>query len=500
MRWRVRNLTTLVEGYTTAEARGLESYLSYVDRAFRPGTRPKEKRISLFTRTFDDFPTGFCPQAWRAAQEDGLSIEVVDERVRPCEPDPDADLEWLRHHPAVEGEITHEVEAVAAATAKKRGIIWVPTGGGKTEIAIGLTRSLPCRWLFLVHTVDLLQQTADRYTKRTGLKAGIVGDGRYDVPDDCTFVVAGFQAIHRGLEDGRADIQHLVTLWAQGLAVDECHSLGASTHLSTVMQTQSAYYRVGFSGTPLARGDNRNLLIVGALGPVIYRIKPQLLIKLGLLAQPKIRMVRYQHKPEGKTWRGVYSKRIVSNTERNRLVVDVVQRAEKPCMVFVNHVKHGRDVVKRLEKAGLNARFAYGAKSTVQRKELLVQLERGYLDALVCNNIFDVGIDVPSLRSVVIASGMKSPIATVQRMGRGMRAEKGKDSFEVWDIADVGCGCADNDLPVEDDPFLDDPNAKTTHDPCRWLEKHMRSRRASYRKEGYYVEEETAQLSLGLTG
>ena len=498
MLWRTRNLTVLVEDYSDRERQWLAHYLSYVDRKFIPGKRPEERRVQLFNSMTDTFPSGFIAGTWVAAKKEGFTIKAVDERVRPCEPDTSADLQWLRSHPAVDGEITHQVEAVQAAAKRKRGIVWAPTGSGKTEIIIGLTKLLPCQWLLLVHKVDLLKQTAERYERRTGEPAGIVGDGKVKIPKGCHFVVASFQTIHRGYEEGKPEIVRLVRDWAQGLLVDECHALGAGTFWGTVMRAASAYYRFGFSGTPLARGDGRNLLIIGGLGPVVYRIMPQTLIDLGLLATPTIRMVEVRHEPKGKTWRGVHSACVVGNVDRNNRVVEMVKRAEKPALVFVHQVKHGRDLVKRLEKAGLNARFAWGAKSTYQRKELLTQLERGYVDALVCNTIFHEGIDVPSLRSVVVASGMKSKIAVVQRMGRGMRADAktSKTSFEVWDVADVGCGCTSGKVTVNDDPLTDDPRAPTSHAACRWLEKHTTERKKAYEKEGFTVIIESKQAEL----
>ncbi len=506
MRWLIHNLSTVVEDATDAERRWLSHFLSYVDRSYRPHRPRGEKlRISLFNQLTDEFPTGLATTTYKQAGQDGHTVQFVDERQPPCAPDPDADLEWLRHHPAVDGEIIHQIEAVQAIAKRKRGIIWAPTGSGKTEVAIGAATLLPCRWLFLVHRADLLQQTADRYEQRTGAPAGIVGDGRFDVPDDCRFVVCMFQTTHKGLTNGKRNVTQLVTEWAQGLLIDEVHSEGAESHYNVVMNARQAYYRVGLSATPLARSDGRNLLIIGSLGPVIYRVLPQVLIDLGLLAQPTIRMLEVRHPPSSKsTWQGVNSKHVVKSKLRNARVVAAVQRAEKPCLVFVKQLKHGRDLVKSLEKAGLNARFAYGQKSTLQRKELVTQLEKNYVDVLVCNVIFQEGVDIPSLRSVVIAAGGQSIIATVQRMGRGMRADAAthKTAFEVWDVADVGCGCTSpGKLTPEQRALIEEPLSGeiTVHPACKWLEKHTKIRKRAYEKEGFEVIMED-EKQLGLFG
>ena len=96
----------------------------------------------------------------------------------------------------------------------------------------------------------------------------------------------------------------------------------------------------------------------------------------------------------------------------------------------------------------------------------------GRYDVLICSVIFQEGEDVPDLRSVVIGSAGKSVIATLQRIGRGMRRASGKDEFEVFDVADLGCGC------------MSGP-ASHRHPGCKWLDKHTRDRIKAYTTEGH---------------
>ncbi len=100
-------------------------------------------------------------------------------------------------------------------------------------------------------------------------------------------------------------------------------------------------------------------------------------------------------------------------------------------------------------------------------------LVRGDLDVLIASVIFNEGIDIPELRSVVIAAGGQSIIAALQRIGRGMRTAHGKDEFEVYDIYDSG---------------------------NKWMEKHTKARLGAYRGEEFEVKMESAlgQRALAL--
>jgi superfamily II DNA or RNA helicase len=48
------------------------------------------------------------------------------------------------------------------------------------------------------------------------------------------------------------------------------------------------------------------------------------------------------------------------------------------------------------------------------------------------------GIDVPSIASVFNAPAGKSAIGVLQKLGRGGRVTKTKNTMEFWDIYDVG--------------------------------------------------------------
>lgn len=450
-------------------------YLSFEDeqKRFRGGKRNKVNKESLFQTTSGRFPAGFTNMVAKAAREEGYTVELIDARKAPVEPDEEADLEWLRDYQA---------KAVKTIMRRKRGILQLATGAGKTEIAVGLTRALPCKWLAVVHRSQLADDIANRYEARSpGLSAGRILEGRWDVPKDATLVCATFQslqaALKRGLEYGPDDPEYVrVTLLlkeTEGLLVDECHTLPANTFYNTAMQTSRAYYRVGLSGTPLARGDRKSMYSIAALGPVVYQVKAQQLIDLGFLSRPTVRLLTCTMPSARPTWDGVYKDVVVRSDRRNNRVLGAVKRATLPALVFVTQVAHGKALTKRLMKNGIKAEFVWGSHSIDYRKSIIRRLVAGHFDVIVCSSVFNEGIDIPELRAVVLAGGGKSIIATLQRLGRGMRIDRkkdgtvaeGGDKFEVWDIFDRG---------------------------NKWTERHARERLRAYTGEGFetFIEDE----------
>jgi superfamily II DNA or RNA helicase len=469
MKLTITNTIVTADG-TRDELVWLDRCLSFPDRRWQ--ARSGDGKLHLLTQE-RTFPTGLLPRVRRFALKHARAIELVDARVVPCTPDPTADIEWLRHHPQVTAPITHQVAAVAAVVKYKRGVLWIPTGGGKTEVAIGLTLILPCRWLFFVHRAGLLRQTAARYHDRTGLDAGIVGDADWDVPDGCQFVVATYQTLAAKLRRGDTRAQAVLDS-AQAVVFDEAHTLPADQFFRVAMGTPNAYYRVAMSGTPLARTDRRAVYTVACTGPVIYRVPTPTLMDLGILSRPNIRMCTVVQKgdprrhdfygdgPTGEptTYQGVYGHYVVRSAVRNKALVKDATEIPKPALLFVKELAHGRALTERLTKAGVRTEFVWGSHGTATREAAIKRLVRNDVDVIVCSVIFQEGIDIPSLAGVVVGSGGASVIAAIQRVGRGSRRAEGKTTFEVRDIFDAG---------------------------HPWLERHAKARRKAYLAEGYEV-------------
>lgn len=446
-----------VKNATPDEQRWIQGYLSFEDTRWKGQKR--NTKVSLFSTIRGTFPAGLLPLVQDAAGRDNVKIELLDRRVSKVAVDPNADLAWLRDY---------QLEAVEACVTHKRGIVRSPTASGKGDMIVGLVKKVPGTWLFLVHRDNLVGQQGKRWSRLTGQIANEINGG-----DAANWkIIKGFnlmtlQSLAAGI---RADKEAVKAALAKldGIVVDECHVAPADVYYSAI-QACPAEYRIGFSGTPLDRGDNRSLMAIACLGKVIYSIKPQILIERGYLAAPSITMATVRQRGTNKggatqaqrsrAYHDAYDELIMDSEVRNDAIVALAKTAAKPCMVFVQKIDHGKRLTNALRMEGVETEFVWGEKKKEARDAAVTRLERGDSEVLVASVVFQEGVDIPNLASVIIASGGKSVIAALQRVGRGMRTDQGKKvTFEVFDILDVGS-------PM--------------------MERHSRRRMNTYVREGY---------------
>lgn len=447
------NYARIVEG-SDEERRWARELLSIAKPQFKRNYRSgRVERTGFDVITFvnpdGSFPAGFTRQLWSEAKKAGHTLQLIDCRHAPNLQLADVDLSYLRDY---------QREALEAVVQRRRGVVHHPTAAGKTVLATAIVQRIPIRWLFLVQQRDLLWQTREKYLKFTGQTAKIIGDGTIDLDQDSNLTVAMVQTLN-----ARRDQEAVWELIrdTEGLLVDEAHQVPASSLFKLVMSTRNAFFRIGLSGTPFNRGDQRGALTVGALGPTIHRVKADRLISEGFLSKPRIRMYEIAQQSERATFAGAYTDLVTRSVKRNSLLVDMMQQATKPNLTFVKAIQHGRFLKERAEKRGLRVEFVWGDKDTEARQAAIKRLIRGDADCIIASVVFNQGIDIPELASVVIGSGGKSTIATLQRIGRGMRVAEGKTTFEVFDVADTGNS---------------------------WMQRHAQQRRRDYEHEGHTVE------------
>ena len=354
-------------------------------------------------------------------------------------------------------DIINKVVGTKQTQGIDRGIIKAATGSGKTGIASGIIAGIGVSpTIFYVPSIDLLRQAKDELERfvrynNLNLKVGMVGGGKKDIQD---ITVMTIQTAVRALggvwvkfddEDKTkddtdiADIKEEIRDLIRGsrlMICDEVQHWAAETCQIISDASLSCQYRYGMSATPY-RDQGDDILIHGCFGRTIADISASFLIKKGYLVKPiiyfnKINNMRGLRKS---SYANVYKQAIIENEYRNNQIVQMANRfinGNRKILILVKQIKHG----KILEALLPDSIFVYGGTAKKKRAAHLDKMRKGDPQITIASVIFDEGIDVRPLDTLILAGGGKSPTRALQRIGRILRPYEGKKDAIAVDFMD----------------------------------------------------------------
>jgi superfamily II DNA or RNA helicase len=347
----------------------------------------------------------------------------------------------------------YQQQVVDAAFARQKGIVRVATGGGKSLIIAALTAKINRPTLIGVIGLDLLQEFHRTLTELFDEPIGYIGNGickiapkinvcsawtlgrslnlKKDIIDEDSSEKEIFRAEHnKSIMDLLKSTE--VFLW------DECHSFGAET-FKQIYRVIDPMYIFGFSGTPY-REDNSMLSSNSVLGPQIINVSASSLIEQGYLVQPYIKFISVNKKhTDAHDYHSIYRDCIVENTERNQLIVNNTKTLidkNYSVLILYKQIRHGQILQERFAENGIDIEMLNGADDTKRRDEIKTKVQNGEIKALLASTIFDIGVNIPALSSLVLAGSGKSSIKSLQRIGRVIRKFPGKNKTAIIDFAD----------------------------------------------------------------
>jgi superfamily II DNA or RNA helicase len=335
--------------------------------------------------------------------------------------------------------------------AKCRGVVVLPTGSGKTIVALEAIRRLGLTTLIVVPTIDLLGQWRDALKNLLHVsEVGILGGGSKSL---FPVTVSTYDS---------ASLKAAELADAFGLLIfDEVHHLPSASY-RLAAEASIAPHRLGLTATP-ERYDELHYDLDRLVGPVVYRIGPRLLEREGYLAPYRIQTIQVrltsQEQAEYAAHMAVFREytQKLAQTEPGWDFNSLVEHA------FFDH--EARDALSNLEKARRIALEASGkidhverlltqhreAKviifsrytriveaishllgiplithktKAVERERILTAFKQGKYTKIVTGQVLDEGVDVPDASVGIIISGSGSQRQFVQRLGRLLRPQK----------------------------------------------------------------------------
>lgn len=350
----------------------------------------------------------------------------------------------------------------AFVDGSQSGLIVMPTGTGKTEVAIEIILRCQTSTLIVVPVRDLMYQWHTRLLNALGVDAGLIGDGVHRV-SPLSVTTYESATIHMARIGNRFGL----------IIFDEVHHLSGQWR-SDSARMSAAPWRLGLTATLPTSEDARKELHT-LLGPTLYEqdisqaagksLAPYKVVRLAVtmdesqlrryreLGQVIQTFVTERRKVDpGFRWDGIYKLTAMAEKEpetaqaamkalrasrmRKRLEERAVGKIEILERLFREHqgerilVFVGSNAVAR----DLSLRFLVPCLLSHCGKRERMDLLEGFATlrypVLIANQVLDEGVDLPAVKVAVVLGGMGSSRQAVQRLGRILRrTQKGQKAI-----------------------------------------------------------------------
>jgi superfamily II DNA or RNA helicase len=385
-----------------------------------------------------------------ACRERGIE---VDDRVLST-PDPGALTSTYELRP-------YQAEALSAwGDAGRRGVLELPTGSGKTVIAVVAIERLTTATLVVVPTLDLLEQWRRELRREFGDPVGQLGGGTQRIEP---LTVATYDSAYLRAEDLGERFGFVV--------FDEVHHLGGEGYRE-IARLLAAPARMGLTAT-FERPDGAHEVVADLVGNRIYRLDPDDLageylapydvrrIEVELTEEERRRYERHQdtfsgylartnlRMDSGEDYRKLVmrsgndpaareallarqrAREIVFNS---RAKIDALERIldrhrGDRTIVFTAH----NDLAYRVTERFLVPAITHRTGAS-ERREILQRFRNGTYSRVVTSNVLDEGVDVPDANVAVVLSGSGSEREFTQRLGRILRPSDDRDRAVLYEV------------------------------------------------------------------
>jgi len=405
--------------------------------------------------------------------------EAVKERIfrlRTSEKRPYVKAEFSARH---ENKWFHQDMAIEKFMEEKHGILEMATGTGKTRTALRIMMKL-FEWgqidkvVLTMYGNDLLYQWEKeiRAMKPQEIQLFRCFNSMNEMS---TFVLSKRKAILLISRDADKLSMLISSMGKRGISCfdrtfmvfDEVHGLGSLTLRKKLNgMIEKFTYRLGLSATPEREYDEEgNMFIQNEVGPVIFRFTLEDAIRRGILCEFSYKALNYELTEEEKRKKrniiAYYEMqrkegRMLSKEEEYRALARVNKcsvsklplfaacikedpRILENCIIFVEDREYGEKVQDILIKVVPEYHTYYSEDDRAE----LQRFAKGELKCLLTCKKISEGVDIKSVKNIVLFSSDKARLVTIQRIGRSLRLNEKEPNKRAFVL----------DFVLEDDNF-----------------------------------------------
>jgi superfamily II DNA or RNA helicase len=315
-----------------------------------------------------------------------------------------------------------------------KGLVVAATGVGKTYLSAFDSQEYK-KILYVAHREEILRQAAATFaTVRPKAKIGFYFGQQKDNNADILFATVQTLAREPHLHNFSPDSFAYVI-------VDEFHHAAADSYVKVINYFKPQFL-LGLTATPF-RTDNKDIFALCG-DNVIYEIYLKDAIHRDLLVPFRYFGI-YDAETDYsqiETRNGQYVveqlEKELSRKERADLVLEKYRSmAGRRTLGFCVSIDHAEYMAQHFATNGIKAVAVHSGVTTEfsqDRKLAVPALKQGELEVIFAVDIFNEGVDIPSLDTVMFLRPTESFIVFLQQLGRGLRKYPDKEYLTVLDF------------------------------------------------------------------
>jgi len=323
--------------------------------------------------------------------------------------------------------------AISREQGFRRGLVVLATGLGKTWLSAFDSQQMNARRvLFVAHREEILRQAEETFVRiRPDVKVGRYNGVEKELNVDMLF--ASIQALGRASHLGLFDPDHF-----DYIVVDEFHHAAARTYQQLLNHFEPRFL-LGLTATP-DRTDQSNILALCDDNLVytkdlFHGIETNLLcpfIYYGVADEVNYQEITWRN---GKFDPQQLANQLATNARARHNFKHWQERHQTRTLAFCISKKHADFMADYFNQQGIRAASVH-SDSKMRRNEALSSLEQGKLQVIFSVDLFNEGIDLPAIDTVLMLRPTESKIIFLQQLGRGLRNCPGtkKDKLIILDF------------------------------------------------------------------
>lgn len=315
----------------------------------------------------------------------------------------------------------------------RRGLVVLATGLGKTWLSAFDTQRMNAkRVLFVAHREEILKQAEETFVRiRPDVKVGRYDGQEKELNVDMLF--ASIQTLGR--------ISHL-NLFSKDhfdyIVVDEFHHAAARTYQRLLIHFEPRFL-LGLTATP-ERTDQSDILALCDDNLVFSRdlfhgIETKLLCPFsyfGIADEVNYQEISWRN---GKFDPAQLENQLATHARARHNFRHWKEKHQSRTLAFCISKKHADFMADYFNRQGVRSASVH-SDSDIRRNEALQLLENGNLEIIFSVDLFNEGVDLPAIDTVLMLRPTESKIIFLQQLGRGLRnsPETGKEELVVIDF------------------------------------------------------------------